>query len=76
MRWILKFLFNHHLINEFDILSIWLEGCLNEISHIISFKAVFIIKIITFNLQEFARFHILNSFNGYFNDTFGIKGDF
>jgi len=36
-----KISFKHCLLNEIKIFKIWLEQCLNDISCIISFKAIF-----------------------------------
>ncbi len=54
MRWILKFSFKHHLMNEINNFKICLNELkqyLNNISCIISVKAVFTyLAIISFNL--------------------------
>ena len=66
MRFILKFSFKHHLMIMIEIFFNLACMSLNNISHIISSKAVFTFKmIITLNLQEFIRFHILNGVKQY-----------
>jgi hypothetical protein len=54
--WILKISFKHHLMNEIEIFKFSLnelEQCLNDIYHIISFKAVFLLLKQCENSQDF-----------------------